>query len=372
MTNIIGDMPAIRVVLDNQIFATQKYGGVSRYFSSILPLLREYGCKTKIIAPFYVNSYLRQLPKGLVVGKQMAEFRGAWRCTTAVNRIFARPLAASYGAHVVHETYYASKSHTPRNVPIVLTVHDMIHELFPRLMTDKDMLYRKASAIRRADRILCVSESTKQDLLLFFPEVESRVSVTLLGFDEKFSDCARPKQKAIKPYLLHVGSRSGYKNFAALLDAFAQSQSLRADFDLVCIGGGKWTTDETNAILRHRLEQSVRRYDASDEELKSWYAGAEVFVYPSIYEGFGIPPLEAMAANCPVVAVRASSVPEVCGPAAELAEIGSSAALRAAIETVVYSTTRANALRAEGQTRLGQFSWHRTAAETAAVYRQLA
>ena len=367
---MLGDMPDVSVVFDHQIFVSQKYGGISRYFSSMAPLLREHGCETKIIAPLYVNSYLRHLPKDLVVGKQIQQFRGAGRLANAVGGCLARPLAASSGARVVHETYYASKSQVPRNASIVLTVYDMIHELFPDLVPDKNILFRKASAISRADRILCISESTKQDLLRFFPEVESRVSVTHLGFGEEFSASVKPMENLPKPYVLHVGPRSAYKNFPALLEAFAPR--LRADFNLVCIGGGEWTLSETEAIQHHRLGFRVHRFDADDEELNRWYGGAEVFVYPSLYEGFGIPLLEAMAANCPVVAVRASSVPEVCGPAAELAEVGSSEALRAAIEKVVYSPTRANELRVEGRTRLTQFSWHRTAAETAAIYRELA
>ena len=369
---MLGDMPDVSVVFDHQIFVSQQYGGISRYFSSMAPLLRECGIETKIIAPLYVNSYLGELPKDLVMGLQIPQFPGAGRFAIKVDQFLARPLAAALNARVVHETYYTSKSRAPRNASVVLTVHDMIHELFPDLVTDKNLIARKRAAIRRADGILCISESTRQDFLRFFPEMESRVSVTLLGFGGEFSGSVKPMHTDKRPYLLHVGPRSGYKNFSSLLEAFAQSRRLRADFDLICIGGGQWAPYEADAIRRHHLETKVSRYDANDEELKRWFSGAAVFVYPSIYEGFGIPPLEAMAANCPVVAVRTSSVPEVCGAAAELVELGSPEALRAAIEAVVYSPSRANELRVEGRARLPQFSWHRTAAETAAVYRGFA
>jgi glycosyltransferase involved in cell wall biosynthesis len=365
-------IPDIRVVLDHQIFAGQKYGGISRYLSSMVPLLSDYGCDAKIVAPLYINSYLRHVPRDLVVGMPIPQFRGAGRLARAVDDFLARPLARALGARVVHETYYKSKLQVPRNASVVLTVHDMIHELFPNTIPDQNTIERKACAIARADRIICISESTRQDLLRFFPEVESRISVILHGFGEELSISVKPMENSGRPYILHVGPRSAYKNFSALLEAFAQSPRLRTDFDLVCIGGGKWTPSETDAIRHHSLKQSVRQCHASDAELKRWFRGAEVFVYPSIYEGFGLSPLEAMAANCPVVAVRASSIPEVCGTAAELAEEGSSEALRAAIEAVVYSPTRANELRGEGQTRLTHFSWDRTAAETAAVYREIA
>jgi glycosyltransferase involved in cell wall biosynthesis len=362
----------IPVAIDSQIFASQKHGGISRYFSRIAPLLSQYGCEAKIIAPLYINAYLRHLPPELVWGMAVPQIPGAARIALSVDKFLARPLAQGFRARIVHETYYQTQSHAPKNAAIVLTVYDMIHELFPDLMADQNSIDRKASAIRRADRIICISESTKRDLLKFCPEVEDRASVILLGFDEQSSSSALPISRPVRPFLLHVGPRSAYKNFSSLLNAYAQSARLQADFDLVCIGGGKWTPSETNTILKHRLNANVHQFDASDEELQCWYRCADLFIYPSLYEGFGIPPLEAMAANCPVVAVKASSIPEVCGPAAMLAEEGSADALNFAIESVVYSPTLRDQLRAAGQARLKHFSWDRTSLETATIYREVA
>jgi glycosyltransferase involved in cell wall biosynthesis len=362
---------SLSVAFDHRIFTTQKYGGISRYFAAIAPLLRAHGCHPTIIAPLHINAYLNGLPHGIVWGARIPTFRGSSRVSLVIDRFMARPLAAACDARIVHETYYGARSYTPQGAATVLTVYDMIHELFPNLMPDERTRELKAAAIGRADRILCISESTRRDLLHFFPEVEARTSVTLLGFDGQFSVPVRPTQDVKRPYLLYVGPRSAYKNFASLLDAYAQSSFLAADFDLACIGGGSFIPAELQAIRRHGLEAKVLQYDANDTELVRWYGEAAAFVYPSLYEGFGIPPLEAMAAGCPVVAVRVSSVPEICGSAAEFADDGSAESLRVAIEGVVYSPTRLVELREAGRKRLTGFSWNRTAMETAAVYREL-
>ena len=361
----------LRTVFDHRIFADQTHGGISRYFAGIAPLMANYGCDARIIAPLHRNAYIAELPPSLVWGWHIPRFRGSRRLAMMLGDTLAAPLAKAHGARIVHETYFDEKRHAPREAAIVLTVYDMIHELFPEIMRDSQAIRHKAAAIRRADRILCISESTRRDLLRFFPEVEARASVTLLGFVGHFSSDSVTGSGGFRPYLLHVGARGGYKNFAALLYAYAESPRLPSDFDLVCVGNAPFTPAEGEVITIHGLEQKVRLVQADDDALIQLYAGAAAFVYPSLYEGFGIPPLEAMAANCPVIAVNRSSVPEVCGEAADYSPDGSAETLRTAIESVVYSQHRTSELRAAGQERLAQFSWERTAAATAACYWEL-
>lgn len=372
MSHLPAPADPVRVVLDHHIFATQAYGGISRYFAGIAPLLGVHGIAPRIIAPLHQNAYIAELPPSLVWGWRISGFRGSRRLAMLIDDTLAAPLARAHGARIVHETYFSPRRHAPRGAAIVLTVYDMIHELFPETMQDPHTSRHKAAAIRRADRILCISESTRRDLLRFFPEVESRTSVTLLGFDRLLANDTIPASSASRPYLLHVGARGGYKNFAALLDAYARSRRLPLDFDLVSVGTAPFSQNEAEVIARHGLEQKVRLVQADDAGLKLLYSGAAAFVYPSLYEGFGIPPLEAMSANCPVIVVDRSSVPEVCGEAAEYSSDGSSETLRIAIEAVVYSIERTAKLRTAGKTRLADFSWERTAAATAACYWELA
>jgi glycosyltransferase involved in cell wall biosynthesis len=200
--------------------------------------------------------------------------------------------------------------------------------------------------------------------------VEDRVSVVHLGFDPSpLNDL--PPQLHDRPYLLYVGMRRDYKNFMGLVAAFAASERLRRDFDVVCIGDGPFRPHEREALREAGVVTNFKQFAADDEALRAWYHHAHLFVYPSLYEGFGIPPLEAMAADCPVVAIKVSSVPEVCGEAAEYALPGSRESLQIAMEHVAYSPVRADDLRRLGRDRLKRFSWHKCASETSQIYRSI-
>lgn len=361
----------LRVAFDHRIFAVQAWGGISRYFAALATHLPECGVDPRIIAPLHNSRHLDALPAGQVWGCKIPDIRGSRRLALAANAVLSAPLARLARARIVHETYYGQKGHTPKGAATVLTVYDMIHELFGQTDGDRAASADKAAAVKRADLILCISHSTRDDLLKFFPEVEPRVRVTHLGFDAQIFTRMQSSSVEERPYLLHVGQRSAYKNFSGLLAAYASSPRLRADFDLVCAGGPPLGPAELAAIADHGLEGRVRQEAVDDAALARRYGGAALFVYPSLYEGFGIPPLEAMASGCPVVAVRVSSVPEVCGDAAHYATDGSPDALREAIEAVVYAPGRRADLCGAGAARLEQFTWQRTAAMTAQYYREL-
>lgn len=363
----------MKIAFDHQIFMQQQYGGISRYFAGIgAELAQMPGNDVRYVAPLHINAYLDALPRALVVGHRIAQSPWRRRLMRPFDR-FAVPLALrAFGPDIVHETYYANFRTAPKSARIVLTVYDMIHELFQASFAPDDRTAaRKAAALARADHVLCISQSTRRDLLAAHPQVADKTSVTLLGFDPPPSLPVPRDGVAAAPYLLFVGGRLGYKNFSGLLEAYAASPALRAEFTVVAAGGGAFTVDEQALIARLGIGGRVRHAAADDATLQRLYAYAAVFVYPSLYEGFGIPPLEAMAAGAPVVAMHASSVPEVCADAAQYAQPDSTESLRAAIEAVALSPTRAAQLRAAGSARLAHFSWHKCAVETAAAYRSL-
>ncbi len=360
----------LKIAFDHQIFAQQRYGGISRYFVRLAGELAAAGCAVRLAAPFHINAYVGELPADLVIGRAVAPSRWGGRAMRLANAALVGPLLAGIGPDIVHETYYAARGHTPRRARTVLTVYDMIHEKFPGSFPASDPTAAlKAAAVARADHVLCISESTRRDLNAIHPGAAAKSSVTLLGFDP----APRTGTTAAgRPYLLFVGQRGGYKNFTGLLDAYAASPALRRDFDLLAAGGGAFLPGEGAAIAAHGLTTQVRQQPVDDRALQACYAGATVFIYPSLYEGFGIPPLEAMAAGTPVVAIDAGSVPEICADAAAYAPPGDTGALMAAIETVALDTGEAARLVTAGTERLRRFSWARCAADTAAVYRSLA
>ena len=142
--------------------------------------------------------------------------------------------------------------------------------------------------MERADAIICISENTRMDLLQIYPQFESKTFVTLLACDAliKNSEFRAAKSASLmKPYLMYVGQRGGYKNFLILLKAFADSDMLRAGYELIAIGGGEFVAEELTIMRSAGIAGSVKQINAPEADLMSWYLSATVFVYPSVYEG---------------------------------------------------------------------------------------
>jgi glycosyltransferase involved in cell wall biosynthesis len=257
----------------------------------------------------------------------------------------------------------------------VVTVYDMIHELFPSSFSKYDQTRKsKLHAVKRADHVICISESTRRDLLRYVDIPDSKVSVVHLGHSLAASSANvdAKTRLASKPYLLYVGQRGGYKNFEGFLRAYAASPALQDQFTVLCFGGGDITQSE-RAFARSLNVSPTKIVHASggDASLARAYASAAAFVYPSLYEGFGIPPIEAMSHGCPVIASNTSSIPEVVGDAAELFDPNDLRDMQNAIERVVFSKERAQQLVAKGSERVKDFTWEACALATLNVYRRI-
>jgi glycosyltransferase involved in cell wall biosynthesis len=334
--------------------------------------------EVKILAPLYVNQYLRELKtshSGIVQGIYIHPLPrlGHW-VANASNLLFSLTATGSK-PDIVHETYYSSKPSYKGHAARILTVYDLIHEKFPEsFLPDDPIAKNRAMAIRRADHIICISESTRRDLIDIYQVPTNKISVTYLGYDSmSASNLVAATLVGSKPYVLYVGSRHGYKNFDGLVKAFAGSAVLRAGARIVCFGGGALGMAERTLLADKKLSaDDVVQIGGSDERLAALYQGAIAFVYPSKYEGFGIPPLEAMSLGCPVVCSNTSSIPEVVGNAGTYFDPNDTDSMRQAIESVVQSPDRQKELVALGNTRVHAFSWGRCASETLAVYRKLA
>ena len=201
-----------------------------------------------------------------------------------------------------------------------------------------------------------------------------RASVTHLGYQDfgGFDGSEVPPVLAEAPYFLYVGHRVGYKNFSALLRAFASAPHLMKDFRIVCFGGGAVTDDERALAMQLGLSsRHLVQLGGNDGLLGVAYANATAFVCPSLYEGFGLPPLEAMSAGCPVLSSNSSSLPEVLGDAAILFDPEDVEALRDAMERVALSDNVRQSLIRRGHEQRKRFSWQRCAKDTLDVYRRI-
>ncbi len=260
----------------------------------------------------------------------------------------------------------------PRSARRVVTVYDMIHERFPDSFSPRDRGKQiKAHAVQRADHVICISENTRRDLIETLGIPEEKTSVCYLGCSLSTRIAQNATQKR-SPYILYVGHRGGYKNFETLLRAYGHSTLLKSEFRLVCFGGGAFTSREKAMIEELGiLPTSIKQVSGNDDVLAGLYNTASVFVYPSLYEGFGIPPLEAMSFDCPVVCSNAGSLPEVVGNAAEMCDPRNEENIRQAIVKVVTSSDLSRDLVSRGRLRVKIFSWERCAMETLATYKMI-
>jgi glycosyltransferase involved in cell wall biosynthesis len=363
----------MRVAFDSQIFVAQRFGGISRYFSSLaLHLAQGANVEVRLDAVLQMNDHACAL-NGQVRAGWHVDYRRSLRMPLlALNSSIGLWRNLTRPADVVHRTYYYPQPPAPRSAKVVLSVFDLIHEKFGDSFkaVDRDRVIRaKRRAVQAADMVVCISHSTRNDLLAAHPVDPARVFVTHLGYDPLPEPSDRPDEWHGRPYLLFVGTRPRYKNFARLLEAFASSSRLRRDFDLVCFGGGAWTQDESASISRLGVASHVHHRSGNDHQLAEAYRNAVMFVYPSLYEGFGIPPLEAMSAGCPVACSDVSSIPEVVGPAGAYFDPTDVDAITAVLEAVAFSDTQRRVLIGSGYERCTKFSWPRCAAETLALYR---
>jgi glycosyltransferase involved in cell wall biosynthesis len=229
-------------------------------------------------------------------------------------------------------------------------------------------------ALRRAAALPCISEATRADLVRLFPAASAKASVIPLAADPAFSGAVsaagHPSLQG-KPYVLAVGTLEPRKNLERLMQAWwALDDEARAGHVLALVGPVGW---DAAPILQAASDQGARLLGrVSEDELRALYAGASAFAYPSLYEGFGLPILEAMAAGAPVVTSNLSSLPEVAGDAALLVDPTDPTAIGAALTRLLHDPALAEDLRTRGRARAATFSWERTAAETLALLRGLA
>jgi glycosyltransferase involved in cell wall biosynthesis len=264
--------------------------------------------------------------------------------------------------------------------PFVVTIHDLSFLTYPQNFPVLNRAYLRAFtrlSVRRARRIIAVSESTKRDLIRYYGVEPAKVDVVHNGVDPGFHPLPAAKVAEFRRrrnlpdrFILFVGTLEPRKNVSRLIDAYALLSEPR--LPLMLLGGKGWFYDEIFARVRMlglQGEVTFVGYVESDE-LPSWYNAATLFVYPSLYEGFGLPPLEAMACGTPVVASNTSSLPEVVGQAGLLVDPASSEALAAAMQRVLEQPELQAEMRSAGLAQAQSFSWEKTAASTVGCYQR--
>jgi glycosyltransferase involved in cell wall biosynthesis len=287
-------------------------------------------------------------------------------------------------AALFHAPHYVLPPLTPCKA--IVTIHDCIHLRFPQYLPNRfAYAYARASlwaATRRADRILTVSEASKKDLLQFFRIPEDKIDVIYNAIDERFSVApsaeeigrVRERYQLEDPFVLYAGNIKPHKNLERLIEAFQLFRRRGFDQVKLLIIGDQVSHYATlrRAVHRHQLHKHVRFFGfVSDDMLAALYRLAAVFVFPSLYEGFGLPPLEAMASGTPVITSNVSSLPEVVGDAALLIDPYSTQEIADALVRVMGDEALRASLSERGIARARTFSWERSVDRVRQIYQEV-
>ena len=357
----------MRVAFDEQIFAIQPYGGISRMFAELAQQFisePDLGIQLLPLNAPVINRYALDHPD---IRKHLA-VRDAGHEYYSLARYFMR-IRPRRGQDIVHNTFYLP--HGLASYPgakRIVTIHDMIPELMPETRRRLDFLTLKKHYVQRADHIICVSEATKESLLEIYPNVKAPVSVVHHGVHPRFTPDAAPLNNFPANYLLFVGNRGGYKDADVLFQAFASIAEEFPDLDLVLVGGGPISAQERGLLETLSIEQRTRQVNLTDADMVGAYAHAQAFVFPSSFEGFGIPALEAMACGTPTILASATSLPEVGGHAAVYFKPGDAEELATRLTEVLTDARLREKLSQGGMHRAATFTWHRSAVAHAQTY----
>ena len=366
----------IKIFYDYKIFLNQKYEGPSRYFLSLIDSIDNTQFDCLVNSPVFFNEYLNQFKKknhDLVKGRfQKKKYRYTHTIIKLYNHFISTIDLNSKNYDIYHPTYYGKGLINFKKKPLVLTVYDLIHEKF---QADKisGTINDKKPLLKRASKIICISENTRRDLLNLYNIDKNKLLVIYPGVKNIFLE-ENKKEKLLltKPYILFVGNRTKYKNSLNFLKAYANSKKLKNDFNIVFFGGVNFSILENNDLLKLGIKlNNVFYEDGDDNKLKLYYENANVLIYPSLYEGFGLVPLEAMSYGCPVVSSNTSCLPEVQGDASLKFDPNSIDDIQYALEKVLYSQTLSKELISKGYKKIKKYSWSECARETTQLYNEL-
>lgn len=364
------------IFFDHQTFSLQTHGGVSRYFTELISGINHTGVH-RAYAPllFSNNEYRLRSASGV------KPFLPGWQLPRKAsvlyhfNQSYTRLCLRRRAYDVFHATYYDPYFLPLLNgKPCVVTIHDMIYErlghVFKELARDQLVQRRKQLTAQRADHIIVVSEATKRDVVDWLGIDPAKISVIHLANSLVPVDHEPYLTDESVPYLLFVGNRAYYKNFVGLLQAIRELL-VRYQVRLVCAGGGAFNAEEHALLRALRVQNWVVQRAIDDQTLSGLYQRAIGFLFPSYYEGFGLPVLEAFACNCPCIVSNKGSLPEVAADAALYMDPARTDSMAEAVEQLLNNAALRQTLIRKGRRRLAHFSWKKTAANTIRVYESI-
>ncbi|MCR5036389.1 MAG: glycosyltransferase family 4 protein [Bacteroidales bacterium] len=376
----------MRVLFDYQCFQMQKFGGVSNSYVQLIMQLYKLGVDVcigmKDTRNFHLirvglvskQSNFKRIASGLMsrVGKSMDNI--PWKValdSSKYNRQFSVDLLEKQDFDVFEPTFF-DPYFIPylKGKPFVITIHDMIMERFPGMHIDDLQQERKKLICSKATMLHCPSENTKKDIMELYGLDPNMIEVIYHGAPERIQFETKPIVDV--PYILYVGDRRLYKNFVPFVKECAKLFEIYPELHLVCTGA-PFSNTECKLLTSLHIEKKVHHQRVSDKKMANLYYNAVAFVYPSLYEGFGLPILEAFTYNCPVLLTPYSCFPEIAGDAALYFEMKDSKSDFVDVFRQLYTMAEEDRSRllAKGNERLKRFSWEQSAKKLVDIYERL-
>lgn len=358
----------LNVFFGPEIWPLQSQGGISRYNGELIKGVATINQNTFAFLPDNVNQFTDLIPD---------------RCRILTNQTKTSELiktalekSGKESCNLIyHATYFGDaelKLWQRAGFKTVITVHDLISEKFSeKKISIRPRINVKQKAIRLADHIICISQTTKIDLMEYYNVSENRISVVYHGSNLRELESEIKYQSEEGKFLLYVGKRGSYKNFNFFLKAFAKSTLLKKGFKIIAFGGGNFSQSELELIRELGIQNNVLQLSGNDGELVQLYSTAFAFVYPSLYEGFGLPPIEAMKYGCPVLASNRGSIPEICNDAAIYFDPTSIDSMLSVMDKSLNELELLDQKRSLGYINAKKYTWQKTTQETADVYSKL-
>lgn len=382
----------MKILYDHQAFTYQKWGGVSKSFCELITH-RPTGMDYEISVIESDNVHLRELhlvDHILPVSRDLASFRnkhpflgrekiynflgeaGVLHTTEITNKRNSVKTIKEGDYDVFHPTFF-DNYFLPylQGKPFVLTVHDLMPELFGWYKKDPQII-NKPELCDKAAAIIAVSDNTKKDLCRLYNVPENKVHVIYHGFPEKIKPVANDNKVVENPYFLYVGRRDGYKNWSQTIKDFAEFHNNHPDVMMICTGAA-FSEQELQLLRELHIANAVRSIFASDEQMANLYANAIAFIFPSLYEGFGMPILESFAYGCPTLLNNKSCFPEIGGDAAIYfdSQKGKSNLPQKMEEIFTMTMTSRELMKSKGYQRLDNFSWAKSSKQLYSIYESI-
>ncbi len=357
----------MKVFFDHSIFTLQKYGGVSNY---VVNLVENFSKEINplIISFFYKNYKLKEskFSDKYVFYKKVGPLIGL---VNKINRTYFRYRINTGKPDIIHQTYFNEEKFYSTKAKLFITEYDLIKEKLYKKKFETQINFKK-KLFQKSDHIICISHNTKKDLQEEYSIDESKISVTHLAVNKHQN--FREKKLNLRPFILYVGFRQRYKNFENAIRAYASSRKIKSDFDFVCFGGGSFNQKEKDLFNELSIDKSrVHFFDGDELDLNYFYHKARLFIFPSFYEGFGLPLLEAMNMNCPVLCSNRSCFPEITNGAASLFDPSNIDSINFELEKLIFDDQLLNDLKKKGQENLKNYSWKKCANETEQIYKKI-